>query len=300
MKMTPILPTLTLAAALLATSSMAVQAQELRDGAGAASPALRAYVNQLYRMQSFDEDSSYDVGDSTYLYAAGKRAISGYPLLPRPVSDVKVFRSGLTEQDLVGGHQLLINALNNNEPQKHPKEFARALVYYDCWSVHQSAEADASHNMTDCRKKFGQYINMLDTSTQAKVVPGTVTMKLKEVFRVYFAHDHYDLTADAKGKLDAARNQLTRADYGKLYLGGHADTTGSHSYNDALSRKRAQTVADYLGLSPDKFEIVERAYGETNLPVPTADDVHEPRNRLVTISIDASHSKAVDVVQPQD
>jgi outer membrane protein OmpA-like peptidoglycan-associated protein len=277
----------------------AVQAQELKDGAGAASPQLRRYTNALYRTQAFDEDSSYDVGDSTYLYAAGKRALDGYPLLPRPVSDVKVFRSGLTEQDLVGGHQLLVNALNNNAPQTQPKDYAHALVAYDCWSLHQSAEADASHNMTDCRKQFGKYINRLDTSVATTVVSTQVPMKLKEVFRVYFAHDRYDLTADAKDKLDHARNQLTSADYGKLYLGGHADTTGAQSYNVALSRKRANAVASYLGLTPDKFEITEKAWGETNLPVPTADDVHEPRNRVVTISVDASKTKTVNMVEPQ-
>ncbi len=70
----------------------------------------------------------------------------------------------------------------------------------------------------------------------------------------------------------------------KIEVGGYTDTAGSKKINEALSLRRAKTVANALvkfGVAEDKVEA--KGYGENNLAVPTADDVAEPRNRRTVI-----------------
>ena len=44
-------------------------------------------------------------------------------------------------------------------------------------------------------------------------------------------------------------------------------------------------LADYLDVSMSDVDVMMRAAGETNLPVPTADGVRQPANRVAIITI---------------
>ncbi len=64
---------------------------------------------------------------------------------------------------------------------------------------------------------------------------------------VYFAFNDSSLTDEAKSKLDSLAGILrNEQDVKSLSIVGYADRIGSVSYNQALSRKRALTVRDYL------------------------------------------------------
>jgi outer membrane protein OmpA-like peptidoglycan-associated protein len=71
----------------------------------------------------------------------------------------------------------------------------------------------------------------------------------------------------------------------RFRIEGHTDTTGPREMNQALSEARAATVRDYLisrfGIAPQRLLAV--GYGETQLLVPTPDEVPEARNRRVQI-----------------
>jgi outer membrane protein OmpA-like peptidoglycan-associated protein len=65
---------------------------------------------------------------------------------------------------------------------------------------------------------------------------------------------------------------------------GFSDTSGTTDHNERLSYDRAVAVADELvryGVDPRRLNV--HGYGETNLKVPTADNVAEVRNRRVEI-----------------
>ena len=65
---------------------------------------------------------------------------------------------------------------------------------------------------------------------------------------------------------------------------GHTDTSGSASYNQRLSERRAIHVAralNKMGVPPNAIAVAGR--GENDLAVPTPDGVREARNRRVTI-----------------
>jgi OOP family OmpA-OmpF porin len=65
---------------------------------------------------------------------------------------------------------------------------------------------------------------------------------------------------------------------------GYTDTSGSPSYNERLSVRRARAVAASLardGVPPGAMVVTGR--GENDLRVPTPDGVREPQNRRVEI-----------------
>lgn len=73
------------------------------------------------------------------------------------------------------------------------------------------------------------------------------TVLSKEDATVYFAFDSAQLAPDAKEKLDDVATTLQGAkDIQSADIVGYADIMGNKSYNEALSRKRAQAVKAYL------------------------------------------------------
>jgi outer membrane protein OmpA-like peptidoglycan-associated protein len=67
---------------------------------------------------------------------------------------------------------------------------------------------------------------------------------------------------------------------------GHTDTLQSVEFNDRLGLKRASRIAELLrerGLKTDSIAVESR--GERNPAVPTKDNVFEPKNRRVEISV---------------
>ena len=67
---------------------------------------------------------------------------------------------------------------------------------------------------------------------------------------------------------------------------GHTDRVGTVQYNDALSLQRAGKLRDELvrlGIPLDRIQVAGR--GEREPLVPTEDQVPEPRNRRVEITV---------------
>jgi outer membrane protein OmpA-like peptidoglycan-associated protein len=70
-----------------------------------------------------------------------------------------------------------------------------------------------------------------------------------------------------------------------IMLEGHSDGAGSAAYNQGLSARRTQAVADYLiGKGVPASKIVQTSYGESRPRVPQPDGVAEPQNRRVEIT----------------
>ena len=80
----------------------------------------------------------------------------------------------------------------------------------------------------------------------------------------------------------------TLASYNQTFIDvlGHTDSTGSDAYNQALSERRAQSVADYLsmrGVARARMGI--RGYGET-MPIASNDtEAGRAQNRRVEIKV---------------
>ncbi len=63
---------------------------------------------------------------------------------------------------------------------------------------------------------------------------------------VHFAFDHYNLTSKARKALDELGAELPNAKHYIIVVDGNADATGPAEYNYVLSKRRADSVIQYL------------------------------------------------------
>ena len=106
---------------------------------------------------------------------------------------------------------------------------------------------------------------------------------------VYFGCGETELNGPARTVLDdwlaSVRTELANGSLGAFRIAGHSDRVGSDAANIRLSRRRAETVRDYLasrGISRDLMII--HACGERLPQVETEDETREPQNRRVDVT----------------
>jgi outer membrane protein OmpA-like peptidoglycan-associated protein len=103
-------------------------------------------------------------------------------------------------------------------------------------------------------------------------------------YLVFFDWDKSDLTARAKQIISEAAQASTSVATTKIQVSGHADTSGTPAYNQALSMRRAQAVgAELVRDGVAQNIIMIQAFGDTRPLVPTGPGVREPQNRRVEI-----------------
>jgi outer membrane protein OmpA-like peptidoglycan-associated protein len=104
---------------------------------------------------------------------------------------------------------------------------------------------------------------------------------------ITFDYDRSDVRPEFRATLDEVAQTLNAYNQTFIDVLGHTDSTGTYEYNQALSERRARSVADYLsarGVSPARM--ATRGYGET-APIYQPDDTEAKRaaNRRVEIKI---------------
>lgn len=105
-------------------------------------------------------------------------------------------------------------------------------------------------------------------------------------FIVYFIEGSDALTPESAEAFAKVKAALQARPAAEILVVGHTDRVGSVPYNDELALKRAQAVKEALvaaGLPAQGIDTAGR--GEREPAVPTADEVAEPRNRRVEISV---------------
>jgi outer membrane protein OmpA-like peptidoglycan-associated protein len=108
----------------------------------------------------------------------------------------------------------------------------------------------------------------------------------RPLFEVHFEMGSARLTPGAEIRSRAAAEALARLTYEGIRVTGHSDTIGSANGNLALSRARAQAVADALvayGVPSERIEVAALGEDEATLPVRTSAGVAEPLNRCAGI-----------------
>jgi OmpA-OmpF porin, OOP family len=105
-------------------------------------------------------------------------------------------------------------------------------------------------------------------------------------FTVYFLLASDEFTEESTTTVNALLTEMARRPSPEITVIGHTDRLGTDQANDALSLQRAQRVKEMLierGIAAIGISVAGR--GERELLVPTADEVAEPRNRRVEISV---------------
>mgnify|MGYP006305462819 CR=1 FL=1 len=106
---------------------------------------------------------------------------------------------------------------------------------------------------------------------------------------ILFESNQAALEPPAKANLDELARILIKYDDTNVLIEGHTDSQGSEDYNLELSRRRAQSVANYLaGQQVDATRFTMMGYGEMQ-PVATNETPEGRReNRRVEIAIMAN------------
>lgn len=107
-------------------------------------------------------------------------------------------------------------------------------------------------------------------------------------FRLYFETGKVVIAEESKPELAKLLELWTRVGTeSELQVTGYTDTVGEKDENDRLSLERAQAVLEALRNQGFVFDGNSRAAGrgERDLLVKTDDDVDEPRNRRVEITV---------------
>ena len=116
------------------------------------------------------------------------------------------------------------------------------------------------------------------------VAPPTSPAQALRTYLVFFDWDRADLTDRARQIVAEAAASATHVQTTRLEVQGNADLSGTSTYNQALSVRRARAVAGELVRDGvPQAEIAVQGFGETRPLVPTPVGVREPRNRGVEI-----------------
>lgn len=103
---------------------------------------------------------------------------------------------------------------------------------------------------------------------------------------ILFDVNEADLKDSSRAELIKLAQILTKYDDTNILLAGHTDSTGSDEYNLGLSRRRAQSVADFLSIhNVNSGRFTVHGYGKSD-PVASNDTVDgRAQNRRVEVAI---------------
>ncbi|MFV8458591.1 OmpA family protein [Vibrio owensii] len=113
-----------------------------------------------------------------------------------------------------------------------------------------------------------------------------------------FEFDSATLTDSVSERLDNFVNFLNEYPQAQVEVTGYTDSSGPAAYNQKLSERRAQAVADYLvaaGIDADRFTV--KGMGEEN---PVADNsTHEGREKNRRVEVVVPEFQYEELVQPE-
>ena len=122
-------------------------------------------------------------------------------------------------------------------------------------------------------KNYGFFDKVINLSTEGKdcndtlIISETGVSYLPEItvrFNVYYEHDKYRLTPEARTTIDTTLLPLIDLFPNAIIeIGSHTDSTGTDEYNIKLSQRRSESVVKYLtekGISEERLQA--KGYGE--------------------------------------
>lgn len=210
-------------------------------------------------------------------------------------------------EDVHLAHELLVQTLNNARVAM-PEVAAEAQMGYECW-LEALEENLFVERMEACRNQFETAMNVIYGEPAALIPNDNVESQesltvdknksadpyidhLKSLYIIYFAFNKANIETKFQNVITQAGAAYQQNKPERVQISGHADTVGSEKINIIVSQRRADSVVEALvkaGIPKDKMEI--KAFGETQLAVPTSDNIREPRNRRVEIELLAANAE---------
>lgn len=137
----------------------------------------------------------------------------------------------------------------------------------------------------------------------SEAVPGAEVKRVGEGIHVIFDDksgvnfnfDSAELTNTAKQNLDAVAEIFIEFPDTDLMIEGHTDSVGNDDYNMKLSKRRAQSVVNYLkthGVTAGRFSV--ESFGETRPRFSNDTKENQAKNRRVEIGVTANKQMIED------
>jgi OOP family OmpA-OmpF porin len=261
---------------------------EMETGGSAFTKGLHAgYVELAYKEAGF-----YDWIDAGFFRDKAEASGSGEVVLPEDPNAWNIEDEAMMAE-LNSERPRLMGALDDGGRSERPDLAALAQTKYDCW-IEEAEEGPehfgpvASHQPREMGKCRAEYLTAME---ELLFIEEVIMTKIEEAiateFIVYFGWDVAELSPLAQSFLDDVAHEAMAQNPSKIGVAGFTDTSGSSTYNEILSERRAENVADYLagqGVSKSVMDI--RWFGQDDLMVPTGDNVREPNNRRVEITFE--------------
>ncbi len=267
------------------------------------SPFTQALSNEYKLFSNTELKDNFDYPDALHFARKGLAAASGEMVLPEPIADWNLEEADI--QNLSAARGRLIIAFDRGAREIAPELTARAQGKFDCWIERQE---ENSGSVIGCQQQFMETMTELEGAVSAHMPPpADEVIEFQEppveepmafdvdaskpmeaenaVYLVFFNWDESELGSGAESILDAVSEEVKKNPPSVVNVVGHTDTSGATEYNQKLAFKRANIVKDALvkrGMEASLLNV--DAKGESELMVPTPDDVREPANRRVNIS----------------
>jgi len=178
-------------------------------------------------------------------------------------------------------------------------------------SADQKASAADQHAATadqhagDAMNKANQASQVGEQNSQGLatlrgVVANIDDYKLQNSVAIPFGFDKYGLTKDTKEDLDKLADGVKDAKRYFIAVEGYTDATGSRAYNEALSRRRADAVVQYLVAKHDVpvYRIHMIGLGEEKPADEGKDRSARAKNRRVEVKVYSADQVTASLATP--
>lgn len=262
------------------SSGLIDQARSACSGASGFNGALcNGYVQLATEENNPYADYAVDHADAAYYANKAIAAGGGQTVDPTAISERALPADSIAE--VTDGRNRLMAQFDAGARNSKPDTAARAQNMFDCW-LEQLEEGYQPQDIARCRQGFLDALAELEYRAPVAAptpapAPGPAPA---EPFLVFFDFDRSDITPEAARVIREAASKANASGAAAIQVIGHADRSGSASYNERLSMRRANAVKDELarnGISASSITVEGR--GESDPLVPTADGVREPQNR---------------------
>lgn len=132
---------------------------------------------------------------------------------------------------------------------------------------------------------------MAGTGVEVTHNPQTGNIDLVMPGNITFAHDSTNINGSFYNTLDKLASTMVQYNQTTVNVMGHTDSTGNASYNQGLSQRRAQAVANYLvsrGVASSRIRTM--GYGQSQPIASNSTEAGRLQNRRVEIQINAPQS----------
>lgn len=286
----PIMATLALLAFLLlsltACNSSGKTAQdaidERRAGGGLPLESFEHHLREGYIALSDWEWRQQDYPDTHYYGDKARIIMPGNYSEPEFLETRNLPTDAMNE--VAEARNYIMSAFARGARNGQPFLAARTQYMFDCWLEQQEENFQPVH-IDYCKREFLKARAGLEAFYPTPVAaPATPEYIMPEPFLVFFDFNKSTLTQGAKEVLNDVIKEARYFEPTRIYVSGHTDTSGSGSYNEALSKRRSKAVAAYLAANGINHALLDTEnFGELKLRVPTPDGTKAAENRYARI-----------------